>query len=83
MGAHHSCPTVRRPTVTRHERSRYRGDANRNVVRLKTQRAARRDSREDAHSIGASHCPFAPGASCPGGEHLCALCADIPHRFGA
>jgi hypothetical protein len=66
--------------VTRHERSRYRGDANRNVERLKTQRAARRDSREDAHSSAARHCPFALAAPCPGGEHLCALCVDTPHQ---
>ncbi|MGB8207460.1 MAG: hypothetical protein WCF69_07585 [Mycobacterium sp.] len=44
--------------MTRRNGSRNRGNANRNVVRLKSQRAARRDSREDTHSVGTR--PYRP-----------------------
>lgn len=68
--------------MTRRNGSRNPGNANRNVVRLKSQRAARRDSREDTHSVGTRHCPFALRASCSS-EGLCALCVDIPNHFGS
>ena len=68
--------------MTRRNRSRKRTDPNRDIVRLKTQRAARRDSRQDTLGIGARRCPFALGASCPG-DDPCAFCVDIPNHIGS